>query len=200
MTPGRGKRSDSVDWGDLRSRVEAAARALTDGRSSSPEKSAAILEERARALARPAVESLPGATEALVTFSAGGVRYGVDPARVLEMCRAGHVVPLPGADAWIAGLAVWRGELVHALDLGVLLSGAAASVAPQPAMLVVGEERPSLALLADGPGELETVEAMDLRPPPEESGGREFIRGVSSAAVVVLDLKRVVEIAGREPA
>jgi purine-binding chemotaxis protein CheW len=188
-----------IDWADLRSRMEAAGRAIGAGGALGPEHAAAVLEARARALARPPDESLPGGTVELVTFAAGGARYGVDPLRVLEICRAGHVVPLPGAEPWVAGLAVWRGDLVQVVDLGVLLGGTPMPPSDRRTMVVLGADRASLALLAGGPGALEMVATQDLRPPPEEGGGREYIRAVSAAAVLVLDLDRVLSLVGRQP-
>ncbi len=199
MTPHRG-RGGPIDWTGLRSRVEAAARAVAGSDEPAPELAAALLQERARALARPPVEQVPGGTVRLVTFAVGGVRYGVEPARVREMFRAGRVVPLPGAEPWVVGLSVWRGDLVLAVDLGLLLGARPVAISERPSLLVVGDERYSLALVADGAGDVETMAAGELRPPPEDAGGRELIRGVSSQAVLVLDLDRLLGMVGQEPA
>lgn len=200
MTRDRERGRGPVDWADLRSRVEAAGRALLDGENRSPEATAALLEERARALARPPVEPHPGGMVELVTFAVGGVRYGVDPAGVLEMFRSSRVVPLPGGEPWVAGLTVWRGDLVVVVDLGVLLGGRPTPRSDRPSILVLGGERSSLGLLADGPGEVETVAASELRPPPEDGDGRELISAMTSRPVLVLNLDRVLSVAGHEPA
>lgn len=188
-----------IDWVDLRRRVDAAGRAIA-GESVPPERVPALLEERARALARPMVALEPFDSPRLISFSVAGERYGIEPRRVLEICRVRHLVPLPPAEPWVAGLVGWRGELVLAIDLRVLFGLPGSPRAERPTLLVLGEDRPILGLLADAPGELWTLSPHDLRPPPGGINGREFISAMTTDAILVLDVDRVLGTVAPESA
>jgi purine-binding chemotaxis protein CheW len=157
------------------------------------------LEQRARELARPVVDPEPADSPRLMSFSVAGERYGVEPRQVMEICRAGHLVPLPRAEPWVAGLTGWRGELVLVLDLRLLLGVPGSPSGTHLTLLVLGEDRPMAGVLADAPGELLALSPHDLRTPPDGISGKEYIRGMTADAVLVLDLDRVLGAVGSEP-
>jgi chemotaxis-related protein WspB len=61
----------------------------------------------------------------LLTFIAGGNRYAVDAARVVELVPRIELRSVPHAPAFLAGLLSYRGTVVPVIDLGVLLAAAA---------------------------------------------------------------------------
>jgi len=200
MTPRRRDADRRIDWSDLLRRVEAAGRALDVGAALPEERVASLLDERARLLARPVATGSEAQAPNLISFSVAGEAYGVEPRRVLEVCRSGHITPLPPSEPWIVGLVGWRGELVLAIDLRVLLGAAPAPRPEQPTLVVLGSGKPQVGILADAPGDLLLLPAESLRPPPEALTGAAYLRGMTAEAVLVLDVDRVLEAVGPDAA
>lgn len=71
-----------------------------------------------------------------VVLRLGGSRFVVDMADVAEVAGLPSVTRLPGAPAWLTGVANWRGRLLPLLDLRSLL-GATPGPLPSSARLVV---------------------------------------------------------------
>lgn len=57
----------------------------------------------------------------LLTFQAAGQLYAVDAARIVEVVPRVNLRPLPHAQACLAGVFEYRGDVVLVVDLGVLL-------------------------------------------------------------------------------
>jgi chemotaxis-related protein WspB len=57
----------------------------------------------------------------LLTFTAGGNRFAIDAARVIELVPRVQLRPIPRAPAYFAGLLAYRGKVVPVIDLGLLL-------------------------------------------------------------------------------
>ena len=57
----------------------------------------------------------------LLTFQAAGQLYAVDAARIVEVVPRVDMRPLPHAQAFLAGVFEYRGDVVLVVDLGVLL-------------------------------------------------------------------------------
>jgi len=57
----------------------------------------------------------------LLTFTAGGERYALDVAGVIELVPRVGLRAIPHAPAFLAGLLGYRGEVVPVIDLGLLL-------------------------------------------------------------------------------
>jgi chemotaxis-related protein WspB len=57
----------------------------------------------------------------LLTFTAGANRYAVDVTRVVELVPRVELRLIPHAPAFLAGLLVYRGNVVPVIDLGLLL-------------------------------------------------------------------------------
>jgi chemotaxis-related protein WspB len=57
----------------------------------------------------------------LLTFTAGGNRFAIDAARIIELVPRVQLRPVPRAPAFVAGLIGYRGKVVPVIDLGLLL-------------------------------------------------------------------------------
>jgi chemotaxis signal transduction protein len=87
-----------------------------------------------------------GSADAADQHAAGGIllrlgacRYTVDMADVAEVIALPPVTRIPGAPAWLCGVANWRGRMLPVLDARPLL-GAATSPLPSSARLVVVQD------------------------------------------------------------
>lgn len=181
-----------VDWAEIRQRVEAAGRAVAGETAASPERARQVLEERARALARPAAPP-SGETLELITFTLANETHAVESRYVVAVFRLTDLSPLPGAEPPVFGVTAWRGELLTILDLRAALGLSVAALNDLSRVIVLGEERPVFGILADAARELVTLPASAVRDPPEGvAANREYLRGVTAEAVLVLDAKELL--------
>lgn len=182
------RRHAPVDWADLSARLARAAEATRRGDRPSGTEADAILAARARALAAPAAPAPRGGTVPVVGFTLGEERYALEAALVREVVRPPPLARLPGAPAFLAGIANLRGEIVDVLDLRELLGISRAADAPAR-LLVLGGDRAELALVADAVLELAAVDPARLAPLPESPARRrpEYARGLTPDGAVLLD-------------
>lgn len=182
------------DWEAIRERL-AEARRRTEGAAPDDEAVRAILEERARRLARVPTAAAADEEQAtqLVVLSFGGERWGIEASLVIEVARRREVTRVPGLPPQFAGVTLHRGEILPVVDLRGLLSLQAE--APAERLVILGGSRPSLGLLAESVNEMASVRLDRLHPPPP--GGREglpllgivagALRGDAEGALAVLD-------------
>ncbi|QRN98321.1 chemotaxis protein CheW [Archangium violaceum] len=154
-----------------------------------PEREAALLDERARALARPlARETQTGPLLELMHFRSGEQDYALETRFVLEVLRSlEQLVPLPGAPEALRGLTLLHGEALAVVELAPLF-GRAAPATHGP-VLVVGTGRPELGLRADAVEEVRLVSRDSLLPPPPALGNQEraLVSGISRDGIIVLE-------------
>lgn len=187
----------AVDWTEIRRRVEAAGRALAGGAGASPEQARQVLEERARALARPAAPPPTGDTLELMTFALANEVYAVESRYVAAVFRLTDLSPLPGAKSPVFGVTAWRGELLTILDLRAALGLSLAALNDLSRVIVLGKDRPAFGILADAARELVTLPAREVRDPPDwVAAQQEFLRGVTADAVLVLDAVKLLQVHG----
>lgn len=162
------------------------------GDEATPDMVAAILEERARALARPVEAGEPEETVPLVVLAVGGERYGVEIRHVREVHSFSAPTPVPGTPPFWRGLVNARGGLYPALDLRRYLGlpepeGPGRMVLVAGAGLVVG-------LMVDDVPEVREVPLSDIRPPLGAVPGpmQRVVRGVTPDLLSVIDLEALL--------
>ncbi len=189
-----------VDWAEIRRRVEVAGRAVVGEQDASPERIRAVLEERARLLARPPAPRLAGDTLEVITFALANETYAVESRYVLEVFRLAGLSLLPGAEPLVYGVTAWRGELLTILDLRPVLGLSVAALNDLSRVIVLGEERATLGILADAVRDLVTLLASEVREPPEGvAAQRTYLRGITGEAVLVLEARALLGLAGPHP-
>ncbi len=147
---------------------------------------ATLLQRRAEALARPLAARVEEGAPAVVV-SASDSRFAVRLGLLSGIVRLGELVHLPGAPAWVAGLAVVRGRVRWVVDLGAALGLPSGQ---GPLALLVEQPTGVVAFRVD---EIETVRAIDageLVPAPAQlrPATSQFIAGVTADGVAFLDL------------
>src|SRR5439155_3741502 len=86
MSTGRDKRKRAIDWAAVRRRLARAAEASAGNVRLSPERARAIMEERARALARaPAEPAAAARVLEVLVFDIAGECYPIETAHVREV-------------------------------------------------------------------------------------------------------------------
>lgn len=149
-----------------------------------------ILAERARLLAQPiAANAAPRTTRDVVTFGLGDEHYAIETHYVQLVQRFADLTPLPNTSEHVLGLVSVRGELLVVFDLRVLLGVPRPQLGDLSRMLVLGEEQPEFAIVADSLDdvvELDEAELLEL-PAGTPAGSRAHLRGVTRAALLLFD-------------
>src|SRR6185312_5009031 len=115
---GSGPPRATIDWQQVRQQLAKAVAATDEAYRLSPERARAILEERARLLARiPPAPPAVGESLQVVVFRLGDERYALETQYVREVVRLSDYAPLPGAPAFVLGILNLRGEILSVLDL-----------------------------------------------------------------------------------
>jgi purine-binding chemotaxis protein CheW len=181
-------RRGPIDWTRVRERLDAAR-----GRSEalfeiSPERSRAILEERARKLAcAPEAVDL-GESHEVLAFALGPERYFIEMKYLREVVRFVDYTPVPGTPDFVVGVTNLRGEVVCVVDLRKFFGLPVRGLTDLSRAIALGVEVTEFAILADRVFDVGTMRARDILRSPESSGvGHDYLLGVTREAAIVLD-------------
>lgn len=160
------------------------------------DRDARAMAQRTRALAAPARDPAIATRGRLLVFTRAGERFGVALDRVAAVVTVGAVTPVPGADAPVRGIVAWRGRPVAVYDLA---AAAAALSAPVP-VVIVGDWRHAVGLLADVVEDA-VDDATDVAAAPRADAASSplaaLIRGVTGDATAVVDADAVLSLFAR---
>jgi purine-binding chemotaxis protein CheW len=160
------------------------------GNGADPARARRILEERARALARP-VASDGRAADALevLVFSVSGETHAIEARLVREVARFTDFTAVPGAPAFLVGVTNLRGDILPVFDLAKLTGIAARGLGDLSRLIVLGEERDDFGVLADEVREVKMLRRDEVLDPPEALAalGRDVLLGVTRDGTMVLD-------------
>lgn len=174
----------SLDWAAAHARLDRAEATLRETLEPSGERARALLEDRARRLARPpASRMIPRALFECLTFARGRERYALETRFVMEVARTGDVAPLPGAPGFTVGVVNHRGAILPLADLRRLLGGGEPRGSEPSHMVVAGKVRPEIGVLADEVQEIVHIGIEELT----GQGGDSLVRGVTRDGLVMLD-------------
>jgi len=193
MTPSRDRSPVPVDWAAIKERVEAAGRMLSMTNATRPDRVQAVLEERARALALPVAVDAPADSVELMTFALANERYAVESRQVHEVFRLEALSALPGAKPPTCGVTARRGELLTILDLRPSLGLSAGALNDLSCVIVLGDDRIRRGVLADAVLGIESLPTAAIRTPPAGiAAQRDYVRGMTPGAVLVLEVHRLL--------
>lgn len=185
------KTSGKFDWDAAKARLAWVAKTLEEVHQLSPERAKQVLDERARKLAQVPPEE-PESDEVLeaVTFSLAGERFAVETRYVLEVLRSFDCTVIPGAPEFLSGVTNRRGEVLAVMDLcGFFNLKGNATGDQRPWVIVLGVDRAEFGILAHAVNEVTLLRVDQIHPPPGSVAGiaRDYLRGVTSDALIVLD-------------
>ena len=154
-----------------------------------------ILEERARALAKPLRSDEQPDTIEMVVMEVGTERYGVGAEGVREVRHLFKLAPVPGTPHFWAGIVGIRGTLYPVLDLWRYLSLPEAEQAGEPKKVVlVSGSALTVGLMVDGVAGVRRLPAAEIGPPLAGASGavRGAARGVTADLLTVLDVEALL--------
>lgn len=109
---------------------------------------------------------LAGAPAGAVLLRLGSSRYAVDMPDVAEVLPLPGVTRVPGAPAWLLGVANWRGRMLPVLDLRPLLATPVVPLASSARVLVVARGELVAGLVAEAVPGVYDAPLTHLEPPP----------------------------------
>jgi len=196
MSPRNPPRKAPVDWEAAHRRMEQAERALSGADSSPADRAREVLESRARELARvPADGESAGKTVEVLCFLLAREHYALELRYVHEVFRLSALTPLPHAPAFLMGITNLRGAIYPLVDLRRLFGVPVQGLSDLSRVVLIGAVQPELGILADEAQSVLTLREAELREPPATVAGigREFLRGVTDDALIVLDGQRLLQ-------
>jgi chemotaxis signal transduction protein len=156
----------------------------------------------AESLAEPLAEAPVQSVEAIVV-RLGQDRFAADLASVAEVGRMPDITRIPGAPAWLAGVANWRGRILPVLDLRGLLGAHAARPSRSSRLLVLTDRGVLVGVVVDAVEDTMTL-GSDVAPvpaglPAEAVGllSGQLVR--ADGPVAVLDVDAVMRLRERLP-
>ena len=158
---------------------------------------AALLAERARALATPRCEpdeAVVADRLPILIFAIGDAQLAVPLASIVAIVRPGKVTPLPRAIPPVYGVSAWHGRALTVLTIGADI----ASDLAEQRLIVLGDgRRAAVGLLVDAVDETRIVARSSLS--IAEGGARVAMSlGMTDDAVLVLDADAMLNTARPE--
>jgi purine-binding chemotaxis protein CheW len=179
-----------LDWREVHERLGRLAEATRQALAPTPEQARAVLDERARLLARVPPRP-PGPAEVLevVTFTLAFERYAIETQYIAKVVRLTDFTPVPGTPAFLGGVLNLRGEILDLIDLRAFLGIAGPGLTDLSKILVLGVERNEFGIMADSVHEVTTLRLDEVFEAPASipGSGRPYLVGVTADARIVLD-------------
>jgi purine-binding chemotaxis protein CheW len=184
----------TLDWTALRERLARASIASTDTAITDAARRE-ILARRARALATVVDATAAEDLGALVVqFVIGDETYAVACSELVEVARLRDCVRLPGAPAFVRGIAHVRGRILTVVDLPRMF-GRTREIGSGAVLIVIGRAGAEVGVAADELTGMRTIATDSLAPPPTTLGriGAASCRGITADGVIVLDTRILTE-------
>ena len=156
---------------------------------------AQILHDRARLLARPPNQEAAADTMLeVLEFCLGEERFAVETRHVREVYPLKDLTPLPGTPSFVVGIVNVRGHILPVFDLKKFFDMPEQGLSDLHRIVIVHGQGLELGLLTDITVGVRTISVQSLQPSlPTLTGVRaDYLKGVSSERLVVLDLPRIL--------
>ena len=154
-----------------------------------------ILRARAQALAR-AHDAGAVAEDLLevLEFSLGPERYGLETRLVREVYPLKNLTPIPCTPPFVAGVVNVRGRITCVIDIKKFFDLPDKGLTDLHRVILVRDDDLELGLLADAVTGVRSIarESLQLSLPTLTGIRSDYLKGVTSERLVVLDLERIV--------
>jgi len=159
----------------------------------SREKMRAILEERARALAR-VHEVETGDSTQLVVFSLADETYGIPTGYVREVQPLREISPVPCTPDFVVGIINIRGSIYSVVDIRNFLGVPKQEVTDLTKVILVNTAGLEVGILADDVSGSMSVPLAEIKPPLATAASikEEYVQGVTSDMLIILNLEALM--------
>lgn len=191
----RQKQTKTIDWSEVRHRIEATQERLERGWAPNPEEKKRILKERARALAQePKIkEGAEGYIEA-VEFQLAYERYAIESFYVQEVYPMKELTPLPCTPSFVLGIINVRGQVLSVIDIKRFFDLPEKGLTDLNKVIIIQDQKMEFGILADLILGVRLIPLEEIQPSlPTLTGIREeYLKGVTKESVVILDAGRLL--------
>jgi purine-binding chemotaxis protein CheW len=184
------KPAASVNWDEVRQRLETAELALQQGDMPTPERKQKILFERAQALGRELqTDEAVHDTIEIIEFLLAHETYGVETRYIREVFPLRELTSIPCTPAFVLGLVNVRGQIISVIDLKKFFELPEKGITDLNKLIILESPEMVFGILADTIIRVHQVAAEALHPAlPTLTGIREeFLKGITPEQVIVLD-------------
>jgi purine-binding chemotaxis protein CheW len=184
-----------INWDDMRRRISEVGVAIAEGFRPSRDVEQRLLHSRAQALAAELalVESHADSLE-VVEFELASEHYAIAISQVREVSQLKELTPVPCTPPFVIGIINLRGELCAVIDLKKFFDLPDRGITELNKIIIVEHDGMPLGILADAIRGVRRIRLKDMQPAlPTLTGIRaDYLRGVTSDRVVVLDAARIL--------
>jgi purine-binding chemotaxis protein CheW len=189
MQPLKGK----IDWDQVHQRLEEAQRRGSGEKTMPAEKVQAVLEERARALAKSA-ETHTGESMPLVVFSLATETYGIATEYVREVQPLRGVTPVPCTPDFVVGVINIRGSIYSVIDIRGFFNVPKKEMTDSTKVILVHAAGLEVGILADDVSGATSIPVSEIKPAPNSQGNSkdEYTQGVTKDMLIILNLEALL--------
>jgi purine-binding chemotaxis protein CheW len=182
-----------IDWEEVRRQINDTMEKTTGEKTVSAEKAKAILEERARALAK-VTRSETGETMQLVVFSLANETYGIATDYVREVQPLRDISPVPCTPSFVVGIINIRGAIYSVIDIREFFGVPKQELTELTKVILVNTGELEVGLLADDVMGARSVPLAEIKPPLATRAGakEEYIQGVTKDMLIILNLESLL--------
>jgi purine-binding chemotaxis protein CheW len=184
-----------VNWDDVHRRLDATRQAIEHIRAPAGEDRKRVLKERARLLAQEEEKILDHDSISVVEFMLASEHYGIESSFVREVLQIRELTHLPGTPPFLLGIINIRGEICSVIDLKKFFSLPDRGLPEFNKVIVIQNETMKFGIVVDSVVGTRQILRMSLKPPPPTFTGirADYVKGVASGPVIVLDGERILE-------
>ena len=195
----RAKHSTTVNWQEIRSRMEIAEATIERGVTLTPEEKKKILRARSKELAREPERQAPREEHLeVVEFLLSYERYGVESSYVREIVPMKELTPLPCTPSFVLGIINVRGQILSVIDIKKFFELPEKGLTDLNKVIIVHNGDMEFGILADVILGVQSMPLQDIQPPlPTLTGIRaEYLKGVTRERAVILDAGKILSDPG----
>ena len=187
------KKTAIIDWAEIHRQMEKAWERLDQGWTAGQEEKKKILRDRAKALSQAETKEPEEHIEVL-EFLLAYERYGIEPARIREVCVLKDLTPIPGTPHFVSGIINVRGKVLSVIDLKKFFGLPEKGLGDLNKVIILSSADMEFGVLADAILGIRKIRLSDLQPSlPTLTGIREeYLKGVTGDRLVVLDAGKVL--------
>jgi len=194
-TPSDQIASSVIDWDDIHHRLEMVQISLERGAEPSLEEKKKILRSRAKLLAREP-QKQPDAQHSLevVEFILAYETYAIESSYVREVYPLREYTPLPGTPSFVLGIINVRGQILSVIDIKQFFDLPEKRLTDLNKVIILQKNEMEFGILADvilGVSII-PIHAMQTSLPTLTGIRAEYLRGVTSDRIVILDAEKIL--------
>jgi purine-binding chemotaxis protein CheW len=188
------KREGSVDWTEVRRRIERTREAIDKGWFPDEAEKKRILKTRARRHAIEPERPAPAEQMEVVEFLLANERYGFESQFVREAYPLRGYAPVPCTPPFVLGIINVRGEILSIIDIRKFFDLPDSGPGELNRVVVLFSDVVEFGVLADAILGVRNVSLEELVTPPATFAGlrREYLKGITGDGVAVLDAGKIL--------